>query len=258
MELVKEALVSTHDEVFDSSSEIPFTYPWARQSLLALKQKLGDPSTFPCPFARRAFKSDKLRYLLAGSPFDKDELKQVRAGLLDYLSLCDTLSGIDEAVTALLIVFEPEPVPLTVEAYHQQAWMIMQDWINNDPEPWPDDIPLNPHEPRWSLCFRGVTLFVNVSCPAHVARRSRNLGPSLVFVTQPRAGFDLVAGDTLEGDKVRQRIRDLMDKYDAPLPWPRVLGTYARGELEWLQYVLTETNASRTDRCPLVIRRKGE
>jgi FPC/CPF motif-containing protein YcgG len=245
--------VLTHDEVFDSRSEIYHTYPWARQSLLALKQILGEPSAFPCTFARRAFKSKKLRYLIAGWPFDKDERRRVREGLLDYLSLCDTLSGIAEWMTALLILFQPEPVPLTVEAYHQQAWMIMQDWINNDPEPWPDDIPRDPHQPMWSLCFRGVPLFVNVSCPTHVARNSRNLGPSLVLVTQPRAGFDRVAGNTSEGAKVRQRIRDLVDKYDAPLPWPRELGTYHKGELEWPQYAIKDDNKPRTDRCPLVI-----
>jgi FPC/CPF motif-containing protein YcgG len=244
----------TQDDVFDSRSEIYLRYRWARQSLDALKQILSEPSKFPCTFARSAFKSQKLRYLLAGSPFDKDELRRVREGLLDYLSLCDKLSGIDESMTALLILFQPEFVPLTVEAYHQQAWMVMQDWINNDPEPWPDDIPLDLHQPMWSLCFRGVPLFVNVSCPAHRTRKSRDLGPSLVLVTQPRAGFDPVADNTPRGRKVRQHIRDLVDKYDAPLSWPRELNFYHEGGLEWPQYALKDDDAPRTDRCPLVIR----
>jgi FPC/CPF motif-containing protein YcgG len=245
--------VKTYDAVLDGPDSAQ--YPWVSKSMLAIQHKLDAPSTFPCPFARMAFKKKKLRYVIAGWPFDRDALRRVREGLLDYLSLCDTLSGSDAADTALLILFPPEPVPLTIEAYHQQAWMVMQDWINHDPHPWPDDIPLNPHEPMWSMCFRSVPLFVNVSCPAHVARKSRNLGPSLVLVTQPRAGFDRVAGHTPEGDKRRQRIRELMDQYDAPLPWPRELGTYHKGDPEWCQYVLQETNEPRTDYCPLVIPR---
>lgn len=252
-----DAAVLDHKSAFNSSNPVHEAYPWALHSLDALGSILHAPSAFPCTFSRHAFKTGKLLYLLAGSPFDQRERVRVRQGLLEYLALLDSLSGIEEAMRALVVLFEPESPRLSVDTYHMQAWMVMQDWIDNDPLPWPSTIPRDPHSPYWSLCFRGVPLFVNVSTPAHSTRRSRNLGPSLALVTQPRAGFDRVAGDTPEGDKVRAHIRRLMADYDE-VPAPGELGTYGRGDLEWCQYTLLEHNTPRADRCPLSVQDTSE
>lgn len=240
-------------ELFDPAAPGRIGYEWSEGVIGDLRGILAEPSAFPCTFARRAFKANQLHYLFAGSPFDAAERARVRQGLIEYLDYMDGLTGIEESMNALVIAFEPDSSPLPAEAYHQRAWMVMQDWIDNDPSPWPGDVPSDPHAAFWSLCFRGVPLFVNVSNPAHETRRSRNLGRSLVLVTQPRAGFDRVADDTPEGDKIRNHIRALMAAYDG-IPAPEELGTYHRGDLEWVQYALLETNAERQDRCPLRMR----
>jgi FPC/CPF motif-containing protein YcgG len=240
-------------DAFNENHPIRIQYPWIKDSLRDLTLILSnivDENVFPCVFAQHAFAKNQLHYLFAGSPFNRVERKQVRKGLLEYLDHMDGLTGIEESMQALLIIFEPDSSPLSADAYHQRAWMIMQDWLDHDPSPWPKQIPSDPHAPFWSLCFRGIPLFINVSSPGHKNRRSRNLGKSLVLVAQPRAGFDHVADGTAKGDKIRKLIRMQMEKYEG-MPFPKELGTYHRGDLEWWQYILQERNAPRTDRCPL-------
>lgn len=243
------------EDVFNLKHAIHAEYPWGHSVLNDLTHTLSDDNAFPCTFARHAFKSGQLHYLFTGSPFDKQARLRVRKGLLQYLTHMDGLSGIEESMQALIIFFEPDVSPLSADAYHQRAWMIMQDWIDHDPLPWPQDIPLDPNMSFWSLCFRGVPLFVNVSSPAQQIRRSRNIGRSLALVTQPRAGFDRVAGNTAKGNKMRHYIRKLMHEYDG-IPAPEELGTYHRGDLEWWQYTLQENNATRKDQCPLKTMKK--
>lgn len=247
-----EKICFTHSEAFDSHHPIHETYPWINTVLTDISHILSEPNVFPCTFAKHAFKAQQLHYLFTGSPFDKLARERVRKGLLHYLQHMDSLSGLEESMQALLILFEPDASPLSAEAYHQRAWMIMQDWMDHDPSPWPNHIPLEPTSPFWSLCFRGVPLFVNVSSPAHKRRKSRNIGRSLALITQPRAGFDRVAGNTDKGNKIRHLIRELMHEYDG-MSAPHELGTYHRGDLEWWQYTLQETNDKRRDSCPLKI-----
>lgn len=239
----------THQEAI-KWVDSPDAYAWAKASLEDFSSYLEEPSKFPCNFARAAFRTHSLHFIFAGSGTDPLELARVRQGLREYLETVSRLSGIEESMNALAILFKPEAEDQTLAGYHETAWQVMQDWINNDPEPWPHEIPTDPEQPFWSLCFAGVPIFVNVSAPAHHRRKSRNLGQSLALITQPRAGFDLVGGPTPEGDRARQRIRAQVELYDGE-PSPDVLGTYHRGDLEWKQYVLTESNAEHLSHCPL-------
>jgi len=72
----------------------------------------------------------------------------------------------------------------------------------------------DPMAPYWSMCFAGMQLFINFSSPAHRQRKSRNLGRHFLFIVNPRERFDIVAGDTPEGNRVRQVIRDRAEAYD--------------------------------------------
>ena len=248
----------THQEAIewvdgaDNTSNASNTYPWAKASLEDFSSYLREPSKFPCNFARTAFRTNTLHFVFAGSDSDPLELARVRQGLREYLKTVSVMTGIEESMNVLVILFKPEVEEQALDHYHRTAWHVMQDWVDNDPEPWPPEIPTDPEQPFWSLCFAGVPLFINVSAPAHRHRKSRNLGRSLALVTQPRAGFDLLAGPTPEGDKVRQRIRRQVEQYDGQ-PAPDVVGTYHRGDLEWKQYVFTDTNDEKLTRCPLHI-----
>jgi FPC/CPF motif-containing protein YcgG len=244
-------------QAYDWDDPVHARHPWARASLGDLAQALEAKNGFPCSFARSAYRQRMLHFAFVESPFCPQERRRLRTMLGAYLDTTRELSGIVESMTVLMIVFRPETLTLSVDAYHQQAWMVMQDWIDNDSQPWPDAIPTDPEAPFWSVSFGSVPLFVNISSPAHAIRRSRNLGASLVLVTQPRAGFDLVAGPTPEGDRVRARIRADMERFDG-IPAPPDLGTYARGDLEWKQYALQEHNEDDGRVCPLVISRSQQ
>jgi FPC/CPF motif-containing protein YcgG len=245
-----QRVVLDHDSAFEWAAMQTLDHDWAHDSLREFSGILEGQPGFPCNFARAAFRKKQLYYMFCGTRADPLELARMRAGLLQYLDDISGLTGIEESMHALIILMKPQDKSTSVVEDHRTAWHIMQDWVDHDPAEWPADIPTDPNQPYWSLCFNGVPLFVNVSSPAHVRRRSRNLGRSLVLVTQPRAGFDLVAGPTPEGNGVRERIRAAMERYDG-MPAPDVLGHYHLGDLEWNQYALTETNEEKLTGCPL-------
>src|SRR5262249_11741503 len=146
---------------------------------------------------------------------------------------------------------KPETRLLTVEEYHTQAWGILQHLHDNDPAAWPASVPTDPDHPLWSFCFDGVPLFANFSNPGHKCRKSRNLGRSLALVVQPRQGFDLVAGNDPEGQKVRELIRSRIASYDS-VPVARELATYGDPDAcEWRQYGLPDDDGTIFNTCPL-------
>ena len=99
------------------------------------------------------------------------------------------------------------------------------------------------------MCLNGMPIFCNMSHPGHRVRRSRNLGEHFVFIINPRERFDIVAGDTPSGRKVRSNIRNRIGRYDGISHCPQ-LASYGAGGIEWWQYGIVEDNIERTDKCP--------
>src|SRR5437660_7127979 len=148
----------------DSTHTLHAKFPWAGAAFKQFSRIMEDMRRpFPCLFARAAHEAEKLYFLLVGSPCERAQLRRVRAGLLEYLTLTDKLEGLEASMNALIILFAPVEPMLPLAEYHRQAWRVMQDWIDHDPQRWPVNVPENPDHPLWSLCFRGVPLFVNVS-----------------------------------------------------------------------------------------------
>jgi FPC/CPF motif-containing protein YcgG len=226
---------------------------WSFDAYQAFARVMEDPA-FPCVFARQAHKRDLLQFLFADAPGDPQDREAVKQGIIYYLEEVNAKRGMEATLTVLNVLFRAESPMLSLDAYHAQAWDFLQYLHDNDPGPWPTGIPRDPDDPLWSFCFAGVPLFINMSCPAHRKRRSRNLGPSMVLVIQPREGFDQVGGAHIKGDEVREKIRCLIEKYDGQKAAPE-LGTFSRPDnREWWQYLLFEENGPRLDRCPLRIK----
>lgn len=223
---------------------------WHKTVLETLDDKLAKSAAFPCTFSQNAFARQLVRFIFLDA-IDPPALTAAARQLEEYVKLSRTWDGRLSTAHPLVVAFSTEAVPptMTVEEYHACAWKVLQFWHEIDPHPWPEDVGTDPHQPYWSMCFAGMQVFVNVSNPGHISRRSRNLGAHMLFIVNPRERFDIVAGNTPEGRKVRAQIRSRIESYDN-LGHCLQLGSYAAGEIEWWQYGIIEENRERADRCP--------
>jgi N-omega-hydroxy-L-arginine synthase len=227
--------------------------PWRKDVGLSIIDHIGRTGQFPCLFAQHASRNKRLVFSFVDD-LSKASIMKSASDLVDYLERAASWDGSPATAEPLVMAFHPERVAApSVAGYHQIAWNVLQFWHDVDPAPWPATVARDPHMPYWSMCFLGVQIFVNISNPAHRQRRSRNLGPALTLIINPRERFDRVAGDTPSGRKIRQKIRERIEAYDGMAHSP-TLGRYEAGEIEWWQYGLMESNELRTDRCPFKTR----
>jgi FPC/CPF motif-containing protein YcgG len=205
---------------------------------------------FPCIFARQA------NYLKSGWVCFTDTLEtdagkeQVRQGILAYLGILKRYPRERTIIMPLMVVVKPVYPMLSLQGYRDQAWSLFQYLHENDPEPWPIDVPTDPDRGDWSFCFGGLQLFSNVSDPQHKIHKSRNLGDSLVFAMQPRTNFDLVGGNNRKGRLVRNEIRSRAERYEGrPVEH---LGFYGTPDnREWLQMATKEPgDPEYPKKCP--------
>ena len=227
---------------------------WHREVAADLAARLTPPSGFPCTFSQNAFRRG-LVDLIFVERLDEAGRVQLRADMLAYIAAARGWDGLVNTARPLVVAFSRAAASAdTLAGYHALGWQVLQDWHDHDPAPWPEVVAREPNAPYWAMCFGGLQLFVNFSAPAHERRRSRNLGRHFLFIVNPRERFDIVAGDTPEGNRVRQVIRDRAEAYDG-LPHAPELGSFQKGEIEWWQYGISDDNAPRQDRCPLKMRR---
>ncbi|WP_210247596.1 YqcI/YcgG family protein [Salinarimonas soli] len=226
---------------------------WKRVALRQIEERLTPPSDFPCVFSQSAYSRQKIRFSFVPDLSDAS-INAARQDLEAYVALSREWDGTVGNAEPLLMLFCPQTVrAASVDGYHAIGWRVLQAWHDADSHAWPADVSTDPHSPFWSMCFAGMQLFVNMSNPAHTSRRSRVLGDGLVFVINPRERFDIVAGDNVQGRRVRANIRARIERYDGLAHCPQ-LGSYEAGEIEWWQYGLLDENRERQDRCPFAVR----
>ncbi len=225
-----------------------FEEGWQRTAVEEITERLTAPD-FPCVFSRNAFRKQLLRFVFVPDG-GSGGIRHLAAALTEYVEEAGRWDGQLDTAYPLVVVFSPEAVAgETVEEYHAFGWHVLQELHRVDPAPWPAGVARRPGDEAWSMCFNGMPLFCNMSNPGHRVRRSRNLGRSFVLVINPRERFDVFAGDTPSGRKVRANIRNRIQRYDG-VPHSPQLGSYGIGALEWHQYGLIEENTGRTDVCP--------
>ncbi|WP_131738733.1 YqcI/YcgG family protein [Actinomadura roseirufa] len=225
---------------------------WHRAAYDDIATRLLDPG-FPCIFSRNAFRKRILKLIFVEN-VERDGIAHLAEGLTEYVELSNEWDGRLDSAYPLLVAFSQDAVDAgSVREYHAFGWKVLQKLHEVDPAPWPEDVAKDPESESWSMTFNGMPLFCNMSNPAHQVRRSRNLGGHFILVINPRERFDVFAGDTPSGRKVRSNIRGRVDRYDGA-PRSPALGTYGVGALEWRQYGLSEDNTERTDGCPFRFR----
>ncbi|WP_213083948.1 YqcI/YcgG family protein [Streptomyces alboniger] len=225
---------------------------WHRAAFEDIADRLTD-SGFPCVFSRNAFRKKLLRFIFVENS-ERSGLEHLAAGLKEYVEISREWDGQLDTAYPLAVAFSQDAVKAqTVEEYHAFGWKVLQELHDLDPGPWPDEVGKDPDADGWSMCFDSMPLFCNMSSPAHTARRSRNLGEYFFLIVNPRERFDVFAGETPSGRKVRANIRNRIARYDS-MPHAMQLGSYGAGALEWYQYGLIEENAPRSDECPFKFR----
>jgi uncharacterized protein len=158
----------------------------------------------------------------------------------------------------LALFYKPEIEPRSLGYYKTKFWDLLQFLHDNDPSPWPEGQPSDPHDPCWEFVFDGTAMFVFEAAPAYKLRRSRNLGPGMIVLFQPRQVFNDIEGGTPAGIKTRKRIRERMELWDQMEAHPD-MGSY--GDLsnhEWKQYFLPDDNTPVTEQCPLHLRMQAQ
>ncbi len=222
---------------------------WARDWYALLTQHLNDD--FPCLYAAQA----RLLVGLARNVLDREELEAIRIAVLDYLEIVRALSVDEAARRVLIILVKPDGSAKSETAYANETWHVLQYLHDHDPKPWPADVPVNPAHPFWSFCFDGDAIFVNASTPAHVRRRSRNLGPGLALVIQTRCGIDWLAPADRSGDAIRKRIRERANRYDSAPTLPMFGSSGRANDRDWKIFFLPDDEEPIPARCPLKLHR---
>ncbi|MEV6833745.1 YqcI/YcgG family protein [Streptomyces sp. NPDC051133] len=221
---------------------------WHRAAFDEIASYLTDPG-FPCVFSRNAYRKQLLKLVFVEDAGSRG-IRHLAQALTEYVELSRAWDGQLNSAYPLVAVFAQDAADAsTVADYHAFGWRVLQELHHADPDPWPAGIGDDPDTESWSMCFNGMPLFFNMSSPAHRNRRSRNLGSRFTLVVNPRERFDVFAGETPSGRKVRANIRERIHRYDG-MPHSPQLGSYGTGALEWFQYGLIDENAERGGSCP--------
>lgn len=205
---------------------------------------------FPCIFSRKAFQLKLFKFLPIYYVNDNYDFNALLKGLEDYLELHKNWDGKFTTAYPLLVIFQPIDKLKDINYCEDLFVSALQYLIDRDSESWEQCEIKDPNKEFWSMQFRNIQLFINVSHHNNVNRLSRNLCDTLVFVINPRERFDIFAGNDPKGVFIRDRIRENIDQYDKIKRSP-ILGHYLNGDLEWPQYFLPDENDAEPLQCPL-------
>ncbi|MFD0390918.1 AMP-binding protein [Tistrella bauzanensis] len=153
------------------------------------------------------------------------------------------------------LFFEPDPQPLAHGAYRDRFWRVLQHLHDHDPAPSIEALETEPDDAAWEFSYQGEQMFAVGCTPSYRQRDSRNLGPGMVILFQPRSLFIDTITKREIGAEARSQVRKRLLAWDGMEVHPD-LGVYGETEnREWKQYFLGDDNAPETDRCPFLVRR---
>ncbi|MCY0386852.1 YqcI/YcgG family protein [Robbsia sp. Bb-Pol-6] len=218
---------------------------WLDESYETLRQQVMHPA-YPCFFGTMAEKRGEMFYSYVEGP--------------NIADLAATMQTFAELVSMeryrknnIAVFFEPDAEPLSHDAYQACFWRVLQHLHDVDPDPRADAQP-DPSSEDWEFSFAGVETFVVCACPSFRARHSRNLGPGMVLLFQPRSVFVDTITNKVIGREARNQVRKRLETWDDVAAHPD-LGFFGDpGNLEWKQYFLDDANAPAQDRCPFLKR----
>ncbi len=220
--------------------------PWAQRSYQILHHQVADDA-YPCFFGVQAERRGEMFYafLCRGE-------EAVLSETLGKFAELTQLPRYDK--NNIAVFFEPDPQPLSHREYHDRFWLTLQRLHDVDTH-FSATHQVAPGDPEWEFCYQGVEMFVVCACPSFGKRRSRNLGPGMVLLFQPRSVFIDRITNKVIGRRAREQVRRRLEVWDEIGAHPD-LGFYGDpGNLEWKQYFLPDDSRPNTGICPFTSRR---
>ncbi|MFC0691487.1 YqcI/YcgG family protein [Paraburkholderia humisilvae] len=220
---------------------------WLDTSYATLREQVLD-AAYPCFFGTMAERRGEMFYAFVNG----EDTHDLPATMQTFAELASQPAYHRNNIA---VFFEPDREPLAHDAYRTLFWQILQQLHDVDPDPAADAQP-DPSDEAWEFSYAGLQMFVVCACPSFRARHSRNLGPGMVLLFQPRAVFVDTITNKVIGREARSQVRRRLDTWDK-IPAHPDLGFYGDpGNLEWKQYFLDDVNLPADDRCPFLTRRR--
>lgn len=235
----------TREEVearYDQDSWQGLAYQDFKRTIMA---KGSGMKTFPCVYATMGYRSDDHRYVFLESddPSEPRNVRKVAPALLEYLRISTSLGP----NTSLVIVGAPSDKERSVEQYNRSFWDMLRGLRIWDPKSWPEDIPQDTEDAKWTFCFDGQPVFPVMLTPAHQERWSRHMSTPLIAL-QPKWVLDNLLGTPEKREAAQSKVRKLLQKYDTISISPDLTSYGDHGTSEARQLCLQDKN--ETVDCP--------
>jgi len=218
---------------------IPVNDRWKLEAYEQYHARLRAPE-YPCFFGQSGEARGEMFYtFVAAGAFDEFVTNMRQFVALIAAPLYERSS--------LVAFFEPDPSITDHLSFVARFWQVLQFLHEHDRDPITDR---TPDDPLWEFAFERCEMFVVGASPTYQHRRSRNLGPGVVLVFQPRSLFLDAATSQPIAASVRQRIHKRTLAYDGITIHPDI-GFYGNADnREWKQYALPDDNQPQTGVCP--------
>ncbi|WP_420485125.1 YqcI/YcgG family protein [Cytobacillus firmus] len=227
-----------------SSSSLQSLEDWQLNALDKFEKKMTDKEKpFPCIPATIGFAKNQLRFGFAGDPGNPASIQQTASILKEF-----TKHSRDYGSHTSLIIFFNHKEYLSVEEYEQLFWDHLTRLSEIDEAEWPNEIPIDPHNPLWEFCFHREKYFIYCATPAHKNRQSRHFDTMMLAITPRWVLQEFMKKETL-ASRIKNQIRKRLQHYDA-IPIHPDLNSYgADDNFEWKQYFLRDDDTA-ISKCP--------
>ncbi len=224
---------------------------WQAAAFTELQDKVADEA-FPCTFGTVALKKGDILFAFLETAEQAALVEGLVTAVGEYAGFVQTQSLVKASMMPLAIFMRPPTACQTMRAYFDYGWQLLQAIHEQDPRPWPEQIAHDPEAADWSFCFAGVPFFINFKTPLHHKRRSRQIKHSYLWLVQARDGFDIVAGNTPQGQNARRIIREKLALYDEVPIYPELAYFGDESNREWKQYFVPDDNTPLAQKCPFI------
>ena len=224
---------------------LPVEDNWKLDAYEHYRARLRAPE-YPCFFGQSGEARGEMLYTFITA----SNLLEMVTNMRRFVTLIGTPH---HARSSMVAFFEPDPSMADHTSFVNHFWQVLQLLHEHDRHPAPET---TPDDPLWEFAFEGCEMFVVGASPTYQRRRSRNLGPGMVLIFQPRSLFVDPATSQPIAATVRQRIHKRILSYDGMAVHPDI-GFYGDNRnREWKQYALPDDNEPEIGACPFRMRAK--